>query len=156
MNLGQFIATKDSSGASSRKSEKQAAYPLNWDSLCAPLWHNWTSNVHSKGCRPWVETQPLSETYIQQVLTCPAEKSWQIPQLLYLWNDALIFILVFFLARPSSLFLLCFSSSVFLLLLFDVGDDGACFCCFLSDIVHSLSLSLNYLTRWEQSLALFR
>ena len=57
--------------------------------------------------------------YEAGVLTCPAEKSWQVLQLLHLWNDALIFILVFSLARSSSLFLLCFSSSVLLFLLFD-------------------------------------
>ena len=65
---------------------------------------------------------------------CVALESLQIPQLLHLWNDPLIFILVFSLARSSSLFLHCFSSSVFLSLLFDVGNSGACL---------SLSLSLS-------------
>ena len=46
---------------------------------------------------------------------------------LHLWKDALIFILVFSLARSNSLFLYCLSSSVFLFLLFDVGNGGAFF-----------------------------
>ena len=44
---------------------------------------------------------------------------------LHLWNDALIFILVFSLAQSSSLFSRCFSSSVFLFLLFYMGNGGA-------------------------------
>ena len=101
-----------------------------------------------------VKTQ--SETYIQQVLTCPAGKSWQIPQLLHLWNDALIFILVFSLAQSSSLFWHCFSPSVFLFLLFDVNNGGTC----LSSVVVVCSPPLltvwawTYLTRWEQTLHL--
>ena len=72
-----------------------------------------------------VKTQ--SETYIQQVLTCPAEKSWQ-TRSSSTSEVTLIFILVFSLARSSSLFLLCFSSSGFLFPLFDVDNGGACFC----------------------------
>ena len=44
---------------------------------------------------------------------------------LHLWNDAPIFILVFSLARSNSFFLHCFSLSVFLILLFEVGNGGA-------------------------------
>ena len=58
-----------------------------------------------------VKTQ--SETYIQQVLTCPAEKSWQ-TRSSSTTEKKLIFILVLSLARSRSLFSLCFcSSSVF-------------------------------------------
>ena len=46
---------------------------------------------------------------------------------LHLWSEAPIFILIFALARSSSLFLLCFSLSVFLFPLFDVGNSEAFF-----------------------------
>ena len=46
---------------------------------------------------------------------------------LHLWNDALIFILVFSLAWSNSLFLNSFSSSVFLFLLFFLGNDAEFF-----------------------------
>ena len=98
-----------------------------------------------------VNTQ--SETYIQQVLTCPAEKSWQIPQL-----RAQIFIHVFSLARSNSLFLHCFPSLMFLFSLFNVGNGGACFCSVV--VVCSPPLftvwSVRYLTRWQQELHLHR
>ena len=46
---------------------------------------------------------------------------------LHLWNELLIFILVFSLARSNSLYLHCFSLSVFLFLLIDVDNGGAFF-----------------------------
>ena len=46
---------------------------------------------------------------------------------LHLWNDTSIFILDFFLAWSSSLFLHCFSSSVFLFLLFYMCNGGVFF-----------------------------
>ena len=49
-----------------------------------------------------------------------------------LWNDAPIFIQVFSLARSNSLFLHCFSLSVLLFLLFDVGNGGAFYCSVVS------------------------
>ena len=52
---------------------------------------------------------------------------------LHLWNDAPIFILVFSLARSNSFFSHCCSSSVFLFLLFDVGNGGA-FCCSVASL----------------------
>ena len=75
---------------------------------------------------------------------------------LHLWNDTPIFILVFSLALSNSFFLYCFSLSVFLFLLFDVGNGGA----FFSTVVVVCSLPLftvwgwTYLTRWEQTLHL--
>ena len=67
---------------------------------------------------------------------------------LHLWNDALLFILVFSLARSSYFFLHCFSLSVFLFLLFDMGNGGAffqlCCCCrLLSTIVNSLGMNVS-------------
>ena len=65
----------------------------------------------------------------------------------HLWNDTLIFALVFSLALSNSFFLHCFSSSVFLILLFDMGSGRAffrlCCCCLFSAIVNSLSLNVS-------------
>ena len=38
----------------------------NWDSLRAALWRNWPSNAASEGCRPWIETRPIS-FYLQTI-----------------------------------------------------------------------------------------
>ena len=75
---------------------------------------------------------------------------------LHLWNDPLIFILLFSVARSNSLFLHCFSLSVFLCLLFDAGNGGA----FFSSVVVGCSPPLftiwawKCLTRSEQTLHL--
>ena len=52
---------------------------------------------------------------------------------------AALIILVFFLAQSNSLFLHCFSLTVFLFLLFDVGSGGAFFwlCMKVSDQVRA-------------------
>ena len=77
-------------------------------------------------------------------------------------SEMLIFILVFLSGSVQFSLLHCFSSSVFLCLLFDVGNGGA----FLGSVVFLLSLPLftvwgwtwtwAYLSRWEQSLRLRR
>ena len=63
---------------------------------------------------------------------CVAFESFQIQQLLHLWNDAPIFILVFSLTRSSSFFLHCFYSSVLLFLLLDVANGRTFFCSVVS------------------------
>ena len=69
------------------------------------------------------------------------EKSLQIPQLpppLKWCSDVYP---SFHLGWSNSFFLQCFSSSVFLFLLFGIGNGGAFFCCCFSTIVYSLSLN---------------
>ena len=58
-----------------------------------------------------------------------------------------VFILVFPLARSSPLFLLCFSTSVFLFLLFDVGNDGAFFSFFVVAVLRRCS-QLEFESIW--------
>ena len=64
---------------------------------------------------------------------------------LHLWNDAPILILVFSPARSSSLFLHCFSSSVFVFLLFDEDSGGTCF----GSVVVVCSLPLFTVWAWS-------
>ena len=56
-NLGMCEAMTDSSIL--QKEGKEGA--LNRDRLHAVLWRNWPSNVSSEGCRPWIETQQMTE-----------------------------------------------------------------------------------------------
>ena len=75
---------------------------------------------------------------------CITLKSLKIPQLLHLWNEAPIFGRVFSLTQSKSLFLHFFSLSVFLFLLFDVGNGGAFLALLLLSVLrHCLQFELK-------------
>ena len=95
-----------------------------------------------------------NKTYMKQGFLLVQQKSRQLCVALEsLQILLLLHLIVFSLARSNSLFLHCFSSSVFLFCLFDVGNGGT----FFSSVAFPPLFTVwgwtwTYLTRWELTL----